>query len=68
MTEGQITFNYQKAMGQASELKTIASSLSKLSNDSLSGNLSNISKLDAALVIFDAEVLILPFRVLPFFT
>lgn len=44
MTEGQIKFNYQKAMGQASELKSIASSLSKLSSNSLNNNLSNIAK------------------------
>ena len=44
MTEYEITFNYQKAMNQAAELKAIASSLKKVGETQLAECLGKISK------------------------
>lgn len=44
MTEYEITFNYQKAMNQAAELKAIAASLKKVGETQLGECLGKISK------------------------
>lgn len=44
MTEYQINFNYNKAMGQASELKNIAKSLQKIGDTELENCFGKVSK------------------------
>ncbi len=44
MSEYTIQFNYNKALGQASELKSIASSLKNISESSLVSTMNSISK------------------------
>lgn len=44
MTEQEIEFNYKKAMGQASELKEIASSLKKLGESQLDSCMNSVAK------------------------
>lgn len=43
LSEGTITFNYNRAMQQASELDEIANSLSNLTTSDFEGTLQNIS-------------------------
>lgn len=44
MSEHQITFNYNKAMSQARELKNVASSLTKVADSKLEECLGKVSK------------------------